>query len=194
MFVQKYPKACVFIYLVPVNRQELSPALYQAHEEFAGVLANMPAEQFLFSPEEKWTPGQHGEHLHISAKILNKALKMPLFLIKWKFGKANRPSRTYDELVKRYQERLAKSTKKAPSRFAPELIPFDQKEQLCNNLQKLGRYLQKHYKGLSDKQLDQVILPHPLLGYLTLREMGFFMIHHVQHHQEIVNRYHQYNR
>jgi hypothetical protein len=38
----------------------------------------------------------------------------------------------------------------------------------------------------SEKDLDTLILPHPLLGKVTLREMLYFTIYHVQHHVEQV--------
>ena len=37
--------------------------------------------------------------------------------------------------------------------------------------------------SFSEKDLDNYILPHPLLGKLTIREMLFFTIYHVQHHE-----------
>ncbi len=36
----------------------------------------------------------------------------------------------------------------------------------------------------SKGQLDTFILPHPLLGKVTLREMLYSTIYHVQHHQK----------
>ena len=39
----------------------------------------------------------------------------------------------------------------------------------------------------SETELDQFILPHPLLGKLTLREMIYFTIYHVEHHHSQIN-------
>ena len=36
------------------------------------------------------------------------------------------------------------------------------------------------------KDLDVYILPHPLLGKVTLREMLYFTIHHNEHHLELL--------
>jgi hypothetical protein len=44
--------------------------------------------------------------------------------------------------------------------------------------------LARRIDRFSETQLDQLILPHPLLGKLTLREMLYFTIYHVQHHQK----------
>ncbi|QLH34686.1 MAG: DinB family protein [Cyclobacteriaceae bacterium] len=40
----------------------------------------------------------------------------------------------------------------------------------------------------SEAELDLYILPHPLLGKLTLREMIYFTCYHVQHHQELTTK------
>jgi len=40
----------------------------------------------------------------------------------------------------------------------------------------------------SETALDLYILPHPLLGKITLREMLYFTAYHVYHHQTIVER------
>jgi hypothetical protein len=33
-----------------------------------------------------------------------------------------------------------------------------------------------------------LILPHPLLGKITIREMLYFTAYHVQHHENIIKR------
>ncbi|MCB9182399.1 MAG: DinB family protein [Flavobacteriales bacterium] len=40
----------------------------------------------------------------------------------------------------------------------------------------------------SESDLERYLLPHPLLGKLTLREMLYFTLYHVQHHQALVQR------
>lgn len=37
-------------------------------------------------------------------------------------------------------------------------------------------------------ELDKYILPHPLLGKLTIREMMYFTIYHVEHHKKLTER------
>jgi hypothetical protein len=39
-----------------------------------------------------------------------------------------------------------------------------------------------------DPQLDKYIAPHPLLGKITLRELGYFTIHHMYHHLESIQK------
>ncbi|NBX80802.1 MAG: DinB family protein, partial [Flavobacteriales bacterium] len=42
--------------------------------------------------------------------------------------------------------------------------------------------------NFTEDDLDKYVLPHPLLGKLTLREMLCFTIYHVKHHVEIIKR------
>lgn len=48
-------------------------------------------------------------------------------------------------------------------------------------LDQLIKSIQKY----SEQELDQTILPHPLLGKITLREMLYFTIYHVEHHHHL---------
>jgi len=36
----------------------------------------------------------------------------------------------------------------------------------------------------NEQQLDSYILPHPLIGKLTLREMLYFTLYHAEHHHK----------
>ena len=38
----------------------------------------------------------------------------------------------------------------------------------------------------SESKLDTYLLPHPLLGKLTLREMLFFSVYHIEHHLKLL--------
>ena len=39
---------------------------------------------------------------------------------------------------------------------------------------------------LDEEDLDNYILPHPLIGKTTIREMLYFTIYHVQHHHKAI--------
>jgi len=47
----------------------------------------------------------------------------------------------------------------------------------------------KKIKNYNEANLDKYIIPHPLLGKLTLREMLFFTIHHNEHHLDLIKKY-----
>jgi len=45
-----------------------------------------------------------------------------------------------------------------------------------------GNDLLAALRNWQDENLDEYLLPHPLLGKLTIREMLFFTLYHDQHH------------
>jgi len=112
---------------------------------------------------------------------------MPKYLLRFKYGKANRLIRAYDAIVKRYHERLldAKGTtfKGSQNMKVPTLAD---KQYLLNRLHTEEKKLQYKTRRISDKNLDTVILPHPLMGKMPVREIIMWTAYHVEHHTEIL--------
>jgi len=48
--------------------------------------------------------------------------------------------------------------------------------------------LRKALAGWSERNLDRIRFPHPLLGRITARELAFFTIYHGHHHVAAVQR------
>ena len=104
-------------------------------------------------------------------------------MIKWKFGKANRLSRTYDELVERYKRGLAENPGIAPKEYAPSKVKHEQATELDKKLLGYIELINNKLAKWSEDELDQFIAPHPLIGKITFREVLYFTIYHAQHHQ-----------
>jgi hypothetical protein len=113
---------------------------------------------------------------------------MPKFILRYKFGKANRPVRDYNAIIQRYQERLdevkGKTFKGSQNMKVPAL---KEKQYILNRLQTESKKLQYKTKKISDKNLDTLILPHPLMGKMPIREIIMWTAHHVAHHAEVLN-------
>ena len=165
-----------------MNKDELKKELISQHAQFLKSIQSVPKEQWQVSYNEKWSPAQLIDHLVKSVSPVKSALSLPAFLLQFIFGKANRKSRTYDELVSRYHEKL-KAGGKATGRFVPTQKTVSV-EKLSANLNNKVYLLVEKIDSFSESQIDQLVLPHPLLGKLTLREMLYFTIYHVQHHQK----------
>lgn len=168
-----------------MNISELQQKLNESHAQFISTIRNVPDVDFTKSVNQKWTAGQQLEHIIKSVSPVNQAFGLPGFALKMLFGKANRASRTYDQLVEKYQGKL-KLGGKAPDRFAPAHITVDQREARIKKLENLTVSLNRKLAGFSESKLEQFILPHPLLGKLTLREMMYFTIYHAGHHERQV--------
>ena len=134
-----------------MTKQEIQTFLKTYHHDFLAYINKLNDEDFLFCPPHKWSAGQQLDHIYRSVQPLTLALFVPSWVLKLWMGKANRPSKSYEDLVSKYHQKLAEGG------------------------------LEKY----SESDLDLIILPHPLLGKITLREMMYFTIYHVQHHQKI---------
>lgn len=167
------------------NKQEMAAALEEKINAFNNFIASMNKEQFETTPGDKWSAGQNLDHLIRAIRPLQLAYSLPKFLLKMMFGKANRPSRTYEELVQKYKNKLAEGGR-ASGPFIPPSISFKQKDSLIKKYEQHKQRLISKIEKQSEEDLDKYILPHPLLGKLTLREMLFFTIHHNEHHLELL--------
>jgi len=167
------------------TKQEIAFALNEKVNAFNNYILPMSKEQFEVTPGGKWSAGQNLYHLILAIKPLQLAYSLPKFILKTMFGKANRPSKTYDELVAKYKKKLLEGGR-ASAPFVPPAISFEQKDALIKKYVQHKERLSRKIEKQNEEDLDRYILPHPLLGKLTLREMLFFTVHHNEHHLELL--------
>ena len=166
-------------------KPEIISALNEKIDAFNNYIEPLSKEQFEGTPNGKWSAGQNLDHLIRAIKPLQLAYSLPKFALLILFGKTNRPSRTYDELVTKYKTKLIAGGK-ASGPFIPPVISFDKKEALIRKYKAQKQKLIAKVEKQGERDLDIYILPHPLLGKVTLREMLYFTIHHNEHHLELL--------
>lgn len=162
----------------------INKALKENHLHFISVLKTYSEAELNFALPGKWSAKQQAEHLLKSIRPVTLAFNIPVLIPKIIFGKANRPSRSFDVLKSRYEEKLSLGGR-ASSPFVPAARNINLNNILNSieeNINKLSRAVDRK----SEEELDVFILPHPLLGKLTLREMLYFTSFHVQHHEESI--------
>lgn len=167
-----------------MEKSEIQARLISNHTAFANFIRNLSDVLANHSMPGKWTPIQQMSHIQKSVSPVKFAFIMPKFFLRIFFGKANRPSRSYDELVAKYKSKLEAGGKSSP-RFLPDSTCDRIKMQ--DAIEQRIKVLSNRIERFSERELDQFILPHPLLGKLTLREMLYFTIHHVEHHHSQIN-------
>ncbi len=172
-----------------MNREELTDNLRKSYTSFTSFLESLSKDEFEYAPESKWSAGQQAIHLIKSTKPVVKGLGYPKFLISYKFGKANRQSKSYDQLVERYREKLAANTRPAPKAYAPETTKHSDLKKLVSTQKQIIEKLEEKLSKWNEEQMDQYVFPHPLLGKITVREVLYFTIYHAEHHQNLIKRY-----
>ena len=153
--------------------------------EFIHFIEAQSQTQFTDTPNGKWSSGQNLEHLIRSLAPVSMALLLPGFLLRFLFGKPNRKPRTYLELVERYKQKLAAGGR-ASGRFIPPPVGWNERSKKINELKKEETKMITRLNSWHEDQLDKYLLPHPLLGKLTLREMLFFSVNHIEHHHQLL--------
>lgn len=166
-----------------MDKQSIADLLEDRNQKLLTWLEQQEPELWQKGPEGKWTIGQHALHLLQSIKPVNDALSMPKFLLRYKFGKANREVRDYETVVQRYQDRL-KEAQGLTFRGSQNMkVPsLKEKTYILTRLQVENKKLQYKTRKMSDKNLDTLILPHPLMGKMPVREIIMWTAHHIEHH------------
>lgn len=163
-----------------MTKEELSANLRNDHQRFIAYIDALDQREFEFGREQKWTPGQELDHIIRSVLPISQILGNKSF-IATKFGSIDRMSLNYDELVDMYRHKL-NSGGRAVGQFVPGIVCWNQKEELKNQLIDAIERINSSLETYSALELTTLVLPHPLLGKLTVKEMIFFTIYHVRHH------------
>jgi len=174
-----------------MDQDAISLLLEDKHTTLFNWLEQHDQELWETGPEGKWTAGQQVLHLLQSIKPLNLALSLPKLFLKYKYGVANRDVRDYDTVVNRYLERL-EDYKNIVSPYSKAMKVPKQKDKqyLINRLQVESKKLQHKTKKLSNKNLDALILPHPLMGKMPIREIIMWTAYHTEHHtKQLIENY-----
>lgn len=168
-----------------LDKGQITALLNDKAKQITDWFESQPSAKFEYAPGEAWTAGQHLLHLIKSTKPLAKGLAFPRILLLLKFGRVKQPSRDYEGTISFYQDGLKKGGR-ATGGYVPRETKASEKTQMINRFQGEISALVKAVEGWNDSKLDKAQLPHPLLGNLTVREMLYFTIYHMEHHLTIL--------
>ena len=163
------------------NKKQIIQELNSITNELVNFYQDLPHEKSIKSTDGKWSIDDNIEHLINSIKPLTKALNVPKLILKWKFGKMNRDRKTAKEISDKYTRALSKGFS-IPNPFGPKNIGELDKNKLIKEYLFQTKRLIESLDNWSEDQLDIYILPHPLIGKLSIREMLYFTCLHTNHH------------
>ncbi len=169
-----------------MTKQEISQKLAEGFSIVEDTLRKTDDTNFYQRKDNKWSIAENCKHLSLSVKPLNTAFSLPNFALLF-FGKLNRPTRNYDEITEKYYQKLAEGAVATPQ-FVPEKISVENKKaDLIQELKKTNETFLKKMDDFTEEDLDKYLIPHPVLGKLTIREMLYFTICHTLHHHKAIN-------
>lgn len=165
--------------------KEISELLAIEIQRTVDKIEHFEDEQFFAPYGVKWSMALQLMHLTRSVKPLNQALSAPKLLLRTQFGRPKRPSMSYEGIVNKYNKAVIPEK----TGFEPTLPDEPLREIITDSFKKhhatLLRLLDEKWE---DDNLDDYQVPHPALGKLTIREMLYFMIHHLRHHQLAIDK------
>jgi len=172
-----------------MTKDELITGAINAFRELTLACEAVDDNAFFRHPGDKWSVAENLQHLVISTKTTTLAYRLPKWLVRLVGGKPNRPSRRYDEVLAKYNRKLAEGGK-ASSRYVPKPLEekYSKKKLMQNWAKATDGYLSALKKCRTDADLDHYLAAHPLLGRLTLRELCCFTIFHTLHHLDTIQK------
>jgi hypothetical protein len=102
----------------PFSRETLLQATSDVERDTAAFFASLSPDEWELRVGSAWTPAEHLDHLNITVSMVARGFSMSRLILRLRFGRARRRSRTYSGLRADYQSRLATGAG-ATGRFVP---------------------------------------------------------------------------
>jgi hypothetical protein len=169
----------------PKTGAELAAALGQLLAQGTAFLQTLGDAEFFAPQGTYWSPSEHVRHLRKSAAAVTSGLNAPRWFLTLRFGRAKAPSRTFTQIVEAYRAVLsagATAGRFTPARESSPGDPAARRNEVLNAWAAATVGLQNAIRGWDEFALDRYVLPHPILGPLTVREMLHFTVYHTAHH------------
>ncbi len=167
-----------------MNKETLIYQFINNHIELANHVDGLSEADFIINKNEKWNAAQQIKHVSLCLSPINQSLTSKTF-IEQKFGKVNRLNLSYDQIIENYKKALAEGGK-APEKYLPTHHAFEDKQVLLDELHELLKSIKSKLTNYSEIELESLVLPHPLMGIITIKELFYLMSYHATHHLDQV--------
>lgn len=172
-----------------MTKDEILSAAEKTFNRFTATCEAVDTATFFAHPVEKWSVAENVQHMIVSTRMTNLAYRLPKWAVRLIGGKPNRVSRSFDELKAKYDRKLSEGGK-ASGRYVPKPLEkkYGKDKLLANWKKETAAFLKFLRNNRSEADLDNYLAGHPLLGKITLRELGYFTIFHTDHHLQAINK------
>ncbi len=164
------------------TKAEIAEQYDELIKRMKDLLQSQDDSMFSVSKNDKWSTGQQIEHLIKSAKAVNKGLGINKLVLRGMFGLNNRDEKSFNQLQDKFTNGIKTVGKIELPDYAPKHVENHQKEEMVKKLALELKTISNHVESWKEENLTKYILPHPMLGKLTIREMAYFTIIHTNHH------------
>ncbi len=156
-------------------------------DQYRDVIKNTSLDQLNLQQDGKWSIYQNIEHINKSNRVTTIGYKTPLALLRMFFGISSSGSADTEEIIRRYQKKLTEGAK-SPILFEAGKSILKSNQFLLEKFEKQTKSLKNSIAPWSEKELEKIRLPHPILGKITGKEMLSFTTYHMFHHMNTIQR------
>lgn len=169
-----------------MTKSEIIDKLQTEFTELDNLINKLSVDQLFQKPSRKaWSVAENIHHLFLAAKPLVGLFGKPeIMLSNW--GKSTRVSKGYDSVIELYLKHIG-----IPGFSTKDFTPLKMdltKTDLLRNFHSINENLLKKVASLSENDLDNYQIPHPLIGLMTCREFLYFTHYHTVHHHKTIIR------
>lgn len=168
------------------QKEALLSGIEQTFKDIKKTVIAIDAKKACQAQDGKWSIAQQLQHLILSNFPVASSLKQPYERLA-SFGTPTDSTLDFEGLKSLYYSHLAKGVK-ARGAFAPEVIKEEAWHSLFEDWDRIGLKFKERLASWPEEDLDKYVIPHPVLGPLSVRQMLFFTIFHNQHHLKGINK------
>jgi hypothetical protein len=168
-----------------MNKTEIIQKLTEGFSIVEDTIGKIENDTFFLRKNNKWSVAENVKHLILSANQLTKAFSLPNFSELFS-GTLNRPNKNYEEIVEIYHQKLAEGAVATPQFIPQEITINSNQTDLVKEFKEANSRFLKKVEDFEEDDLDKYLIPHPVLGKLTIREMLYFTIYHTLHHHKAI--------
>lgn len=166
-----------------MKRQDIQQQIRSNYLAVIDHIKGKDSQQLDASENGKWSMAENCLHLVKSVAPINTAMVLPKIALRM-FGTA-KESDSYEDVVSRYKRALEQGAA-ATAPYIPRSKGNSDAADLEDKLTRFHERLIQNIENWSEADLDKFRLPHPIIGKLTVREMLFFTIYHIGHHERMM--------
>jgi hypothetical protein len=165
---------------------EILAALETGTRDIETYFLSIPAAEFFGGDMAHWGPAHHLSHLTLGHVRVGRAFGAPAALPAHPTG----ASRPFAAIREAYVTGLPKAPPEwlANNPLKPRLAEGATQPQVVADYTGAAERLRAAAAAWSEADADARVVPHPLLGALSAREMLFFFVLHDRHHLDGVRR------
>jgi hypothetical protein len=164
-----------------MTKSEILNSLHKHLTETNSFLNTTDNSIFFRSIDNKWSIAEQIEHLGLSFFATNLVFSMPKSILGTIIGKNKRSNLSSEAIINQYLAKLS-SGSKASFPYQPRLSMLKNRTLILNFWNSTQKKMISLIEKTKEEDLDIYLIPHPIIGKITLREFLYFTIYHIEHH------------